>query len=187
MKKNKIQEPLFIEGEEFGYFPDYPNYKIFKNGNILNINKNKFQKIYDLEHGYKSVYLYNGIKNKTYLHHRVMAITFLPNPNNYPIINHKDSNPANNNLDNLEWCDYSYNEKYAYKFNGKVNPQQGKVGKLNWKSKPINQFDMQGNFVAYWESAGLAAKTLGFYQDYISSCCRGEKESAYGFLWKFVI
>ena len=41
------------------------------------------------------------------------AFAFIPNPNNYPIINHKDQNPSNNNVDNLEWCTYSYNNTYA--------------------------------------------------------------------------
>lgn len=45
--------------------------------------------------------------------HRLIAETFIPNPNNYPIINHKDENKQNNNVDNLEWCDVQYNNTYG--------------------------------------------------------------------------
>ena len=45
--------------------------------------------------------------------HRVVADAFIPNPNNYPCINHKDENPANNKVENLEWCTYKYNNNYG--------------------------------------------------------------------------
>ena len=51
-----------------------------------------------------------GIKLR--LVHRLVAEAFIPNPNNYPIINHKDKNPSNNCMDNLEWCTYKYNNEY---------------------------------------------------------------------------
>lgn len=45
--------------------------------------------------------------------HRLVADSFIPNPNNYPIINHRDENPSNNNVDNLEWCTQKYNMNYG--------------------------------------------------------------------------
>lgn len=61
-----------------------------------------------------SVNLWKDRKNKGFLVHRLVAIAFIPNPNNYPIINHKDCNPSNNNVDNIEWCDNTYNINHAY-------------------------------------------------------------------------
>ena len=54
--------------------------------------------------------------------HRLVAYNFIPNPNNLPLINHKDCNPSNNNVDNLEWCTYQYNATYndAHIKRGKV-------------------------------------------------------------------
>ena len=53
----------------------------------------------------------NHVK-KEHLIHRLVAQAFIPNPNNYPMINHKDENRWNNNVDNLEWCTASYNNNY---------------------------------------------------------------------------
>lgn len=54
-----------------------------------------------------------GGKSITYKVHRLVAIAFIPNPDNLPHINHKDENKLNNNPNNLEWCDNSYNNNYG--------------------------------------------------------------------------
>lgn len=54
----------------------------------------------------------NGKRKNVYIH-RLVAEAFIPNPNNYPIINHKDENKQNNNVENLEWCSYLYNNTYG--------------------------------------------------------------------------
>lgn len=64
--------------------------------------------------GYLGVRLYDGYGNgKTYRIHRLVAETFLPNPNNYPQVNHKDENKTNNRVENLEWCTLEYNINYG--------------------------------------------------------------------------
>ena len=63
--------------------------------------------------GYLSVVLYNKQKTKHISVHRLIALTFLPNPNNYAVINHKDEDKTNNNVSNLEWCTQSYNINYG--------------------------------------------------------------------------
>lgn len=62
---------------------------------------------------YKYVSLCKDNKSKALKVHRLVAMTFIPNPNNYPIINHKDENPSNNHVSNLEWCTYKYNSNYG--------------------------------------------------------------------------
>ena len=74
--------------------------------------------------GYMRLNLAIGLpKPKLFLVHRLIAMTFVDNPNNYPYINHKDENPSNNCVENLEWCDQKYNVNYgnrASKFSKKV-------------------------------------------------------------------
>jgi hypothetical protein len=52
--------------------------------------------------------------SKHFLLHRLLALAFIPNPNNYPCVNHIDGNKLNNDLNNLEWCTYSYNSTHSY-------------------------------------------------------------------------
>ena len=64
-------------------------------------------------HGYKIINLYKNHSSKTYTVHRLVAQAFIPNPNNYPVVNHKDENKHNNAVWNLEWASYSYNINYG--------------------------------------------------------------------------
>lgn len=62
--------------------------------------------------GYLTVTLYNNSVGKKVKIHRLVAEAFLPNPNNLPVINHKDEDKTNNKVDNLEWCTKLYNNTY---------------------------------------------------------------------------
>jgi hypothetical protein len=55
-----------------------------------------------------------GSKRRWYRVHRLVAETYIPNPSNLPMINHKDCDPSNNEVSNLEWCDRSHNNKYRF-------------------------------------------------------------------------
>ena len=63
--------------------------------------------------GYQFINLNKNKKCQTFSIHRLVALHFIPNPNNYKLVNHKDGIKSNNNIENLEWCDYSYNLKHA--------------------------------------------------------------------------
>lgn len=79
-----------------------------------------------------SVMLENG-RRKQKLHsvHRLMAFSFIPNPNNYDQINHIDGNKSNNMVSNLEWCTLSLNRQHAYA----TGLQKGALGELQGNSK----------------------------------------------------
>ena len=87
-------------------------YVIFTDGSIVSCKTGKNLSTYERV-GYPCVTLIDihGKKHNLYVH-RLVAYNFIPNPNNFPIINHKDENPSNCNDDNLEWCTYKYNNTY---------------------------------------------------------------------------
>lgn len=89
-------------------------YQVSNLGRVWSIGSQKYLKgSYDKD-GYIQVYLTakNG-KTKIEKIHRLVALAFLDNPNNYPQVNHKDKNKQNNCVDNLEWCDIKYNNTYS--------------------------------------------------------------------------
>lgn len=82
-----------------------------KNNNTV-IRKGKLLK-QRINQGYYEVALSKNNKKKFLKVHRLIAITFIPNLNNFPSINHKNENKLNNNVNNLEWCSVKYNCNYG--------------------------------------------------------------------------
>lgn len=123
---------------------------------------------------YQSVYLCNnGLKTKKYIH-RLVAIAFLENPNLYECVNHKDENPLNNDVRNLEWCNHKYNMNYGTQ----IERRKKKV------SKKVNQYDKNMNFIKCWESIREAERN-GYNSTMISLCCKGKKRTHGGFKWRY--
>lgn len=86
-------------------------YKISNLGNVISLRNNRFLKHHMIK-GYLFVQLSKDGKSRNYLVHRLVAGAFIDNPNNLPEINHKDENPLNNVVFNLEWCTHKYNMNY---------------------------------------------------------------------------
>ena len=100
--------------EEFREIPDFERYFVSNLGRVYDSKTNKFLGYKPDKNGYLRVVLRHK-NNKVYYRfvHRLVAMLFIGNPNNYLIINHKDENKTNNIVSNLEWCDYRYNSNYG--------------------------------------------------------------------------
>lgn len=88
-------------------------YQISDNSNVIITKTGEVKKFWINNKGYKCVDLSKDGKTKHMLLHRLMAEAFVPNPNNYPIVLHKDNNKINTNPDNLAWGTYSENNSQA--------------------------------------------------------------------------
>jgi hypothetical protein len=86
----------------------YPNYLIYNDGRVYSKYYNKLKKSYQCKKGYCRLNLYNG-KEKKFLVHRLVALHYIPNPNNYPEVDHIDRNTQNNHVSNLRWCNREMN------------------------------------------------------------------------------
>lgn len=151
-------------------------YQISNLGNVYSLITNKILKPRLTLDGYYQVDLCkNGVKKHLYIH-RLVAQSFLDNPKNYPIINHKDENPMNNIYSNLEWCDKKYNNNY-----GKCKDKHAKT-----VSKPINQYDLQDNFIKQWNSMKEASETLKLSRGNICLCCQGIRNKTGGYRWRYL-
>lgn len=87
--------------------------------------------------GYMIINLSTDMGNITYKMHRLIALTFIPNPNNLPEVNHKDEDKANNRVDNLEWCTHQYNSIYGTRLQrlGEITSERQKGRKLSDEAK----------------------------------------------------
>ena len=93
----------------------YPNYIITNDGRVYNSQRKLYLTFSKNESGYMFTGLSDGKKRTSYSGHRLVALHFLDNPNNYPEVNHKDGDKSNNNIENLEWISSSDNMKHMCK------------------------------------------------------------------------
>ena len=149
------------------------------------IRKGRLLKKYKGTTGYYYVNLSKDSKVKLSQVHILVAKAFIPNPEKYKLINHKDGNKLNNAVDNLEWCDYSHNIKEAYRIGLRKNKYKGKYGKEAQFSKPLLQFSIDGKFIKEWENASQVNRELGYCAENIRSVCKGRRKIANGYKWKY--
>lgn len=137
-----------------------------RTANNNHIVKEKILKPQKNKNGYLFVNLYKNGNMKRKSIHRLVALAFIENIYNFPYINHKDKNKKNNKVNNLEWCTQSYNIIYS-------------------KGKKINQYDKNNNFIKTWDAIADIKRELNIDSSSIVRCCKGIKNSAGGFKWKY--
>ena len=174
----------------------YEGYKVSNWGKILSLNYNRTGKpelmnpAEDTD-GYLRVQLSKNGEYKTCKVHRLVAETFLENPENLPEVNHKDEDKTNNfvflNEDgsvdkeksNLEWKNHRDNCNH-----GTRNERIGKTSTNGKQSKKVLQLSLSGELIREWPSIHECGRN-GFDFRNVSACCRGERKTAYGFRWMY--
>lgn len=150
-------------------------YEVSNFGEVRSLNYRKTGKCKKLNQtvvadGYLAVRLKKEKKPMLFRVHRLVASVFIPNPNNYPIVNHKDENKTNNHVDNLEWCTAQHNLTY-----GNLTQK---------KSKVVYQYDKNLNLVHIWNST-MDAQRNGFHNTGVSKCCAGKLKTYKGYIWSY--
>lgn len=128
--------------------------------------------------GYPTVTFFYKKKRYPFRVHRLVAMAFVPNPQNFPYVNHKDETRNNNNVDNLEWCTQKYNNTYGTAIQRAVTKRK----------KPVEQYTTDGAYIATHDSALDAALSLGYKKDYrslITRSCKGKSGVILGYIWKY--
>ena len=156
---------------------DFPNYIIYSDGRIWSNTSNIFMSLSATPDGYLGTILTNkNGKRVSVKIHRLVALAFIPNPNNDSYVNHKDNNPANNTVSNLEWCTAQYNELYSTHVQHLLHPPQA-VEMLDIKTEQVIQ-----EFNTLADAARFLGKEAGHAN--ISACCSGRRKTAYGYKWR---
>lgn len=156
---------------------------LYEVSNLGRVRKKVWQEIKggDFNGGYRRLCLHKDGKQKSVFVHRLVAEAFIPNPNGYPIINHKDECPSNNHVDNLEWCDQKHNMNW-----GTVNERKAQNSS---NRKPVMSIDKETGERTYYRSIADATKAMTgkhTYSGSISEVVSGKRKSAYGKYWFYV-
>lgn len=162
------------EDLKFKEIPGFSDYMICSNGRIYSKITDKFLSSWNNSKGYPIIRIKSddGTKKQIVLH-RIVAKLFIPNPEGYPQVNHKDENKENNNVDNLEWCTNLYNSRYGTR--GK-RISEANMGK---RATPILMFDKKWNFIREFSSQ-MDAQKFGYEQGNVSAILRGKRISTQG-------
>ena len=188
----------------------YEGYQVSNLGRVRSLDridsnnhplKGVILKPYISNSGYLLVGLYKQQKRDRKLLHRLVAEAFIPNPDNKPEIDHintiKTDNTVFLNKDgsinyektNLRWTTRKENinnplTKTKMQINAR-KPSKGKYGKKHHRSKPIIQYDKEGNFIKEWDCANDVERVLGISNKHIGSVCLRKRKSCGGYIWKY--
>lgn len=139
---------------------------------ITRFQKGRILKQHDNGRGYLHVNIPINGKQATKKVHRLVAQTFINNPDNLPQVNHKDCNKKNNNAKNLEWCTASYNQKYRKKHG---------ISQTEAAGHPLFAINLSTLEVSHFRSQQEAGRLIGFSQGNIGAVIRGEQKYTNGF------
>ena len=179
-------------------YESFDGYTIDEKGNVYSYYEKGLNRKYvdEIDWSKEPVKLSTSIKSSGYKHlglhrkngqpkyamiHRLLALAFIENPLNLPVVNHKNGNKLDNGLENLEWVDHKGNTTHAIEngiFDEKTKNQEF----------PVNQFTMKGEFIKKHASITQATKAIGFKpssKSAISRVCRGKQKSSGGYMWRF--
>lgn len=158
-------------------------YKISSMGRVMSLHYKKSNKETDVilkpikeRGGYLTVILSKNTVHKRFKIHRLVAKSFIPNPNNYPIVNHKDENPQNNNVNNLEWCTAAYNTNYG----------NSRLKRSISRGRRVAQLDNEGNVIRIFPSGRCAANSFGLANTNLFSVLSGKQKSFGGYKWRYI-
>lgn len=172
----------------------YEDYYISNYGNVVSKKRKTIIRKTFIRNGYVAVVLFKDNVKKTFSVHRLVAISFLPNPNNLPQVNHKDEDKTNNfvyvnhdgNVDvdksNLEWCNIKYNVTYGTTKKRMVSTRNNKKS-LN-SEKQVIQYSKNGDYITEYKSISEAARFNNLSLGDLSEACNGKRKTLNGYIWK---
>ena len=175
-------------------------YQVSNLGRILSLNyrhtgKAELMELSDDGYGYLKIRLCKNKEKKSCLVHRLVAQTFLPNPENKPQVNHKiqgdegkkinivylnEDGTVDEEKSTIEWVTYKENCNYGTR-NERISKTQ--TNDRN-KSKKVLQFTLDGEFIREWPSI-MECERNGFDKGAVWRCCNGKQKSAYGYIWRY--
>ena len=149
-------------------------YFISEYGDIYSLKNKILMKNFVDKNGYKYISIRQNGKEKKYKIHRLVALAYIPNPENKPTVNHITGDKIKNHYSLLEWATISENTKHAF------------VNKLAIPNKKaVLQFDINDNFIKEFDSITEASTITNTNINRIILCCNNKAKTTNGFIWKY--
>lgn len=196
MTNQEFIESISLEGEVWKIIPEWERYMVSNFGRIVALAVPYMQagiprcrkpqlikpRLNNSKPSYYGVVLSDGNGyRKHQAVHRLVASVFIPNPNNYTIVNHKDENTHNNCADNLEWCTQQYNCNW-----GTHNERMAKtISETAYQRRKVIWLSLNNEYLGKFNSIKEAAEAAGVSHSAVSQCCRQKRDSLCGFKWMY--
>ena len=166
--------------EEWKIIPGFNNqYQISNTGRVKN-NSGRIIKPQVSNCGYYRVQLSKDKVKKKYSVHRLVYLSFVGSIPENMCVNHMNEVKTDNRPENLNLLTQEENLNW-----GTRNKRAGQTNTNGSRSRPVDQYDLKGNFIKRWESASEIERQLGYGQRNISANCRGKGHMRYGYIWKY--
>ena len=150
----------------------YEGYQVSDKGRVFSIKRNKILTLREHHKGYLQVHLRVDGKDITPKVHRLVALAFIDNPNNLPQVNHINGNKKDNSVGNLEWCTNGENVKHSYDVLGRKAFERSVVCVESNKE---------------YSSSREASRLLSIDNSCITKCCKGKRQTAGGYHWRYAV
>lgn len=149
-------------------------YEVSNKGRVRSLRTGGIMRMRIGRDGYVRFSLTKDGKQTHKLLHRLLAIAFIPNPDNFAEVNHKNENKQDNSILNLEWCTHKYNSNFGTRLK--------RMAISNYE--PVIQYTKDGEEIARYKSQKEAMEKTGIQSRHISCCCKGKRKTTGGYVWR---
>jgi hypothetical protein len=158
--------------------PGYPDYLATEDGRVFSVKRNKWLKNSLMKLGYYATTL-RDIKNKQNLItlHRIVAITYLNNPENKPCVNHINGIKTDNRIENLEWCTYAENNKHAHKIGLNYISKSNRIEASRTAKEKFSKIVLDTQTGIFYNSAREASKAYNINSNTLHTKLSGNSKN----------
>lgn len=175
-------------------------YKISSHGRVWSCRKNRCLKDIITNNGYCRVHLVNNGSVKSMAIHRLVAMAFIPNPENKPTVNHKNEDKKDNHVENLEWATIAEQNIHGTRIERAIAHTNWSERKIDYavvaakhdyysmnkkQMRPVVKLDLDGNCIAKYDGIGVAARENNVGVGGIWKCANERRKTCGGFKWKY--